>query len=101
MVLGLARSSWAGNLATGGDPAPQRGVYEVKLQADEPIADPLRDVDLRITFIRPDQSKVEVEGFFVGRRTYKARAYCDQFGHWSWSSTSNRRGLDGVRGDST
>ena len=99
MVLGLSRSSWAGNLATGGDAAPQRGVYEVKMQADEPIADPFRDVDLTITFIRPDDSEVEVEGFFVGRQTYKARAYCDQVGHWLWSSTSNRPGLDGVRGD--
>jgi hypothetical protein len=86
------------SLATGDRAAMHRGVYEVTLECMDPMGNPYFDVDLRVTFTRPDGTTATVDGFFDGGRAFKARAYCDVVGQWSWASQSNRRGLDGKSG---
>ncbi len=86
------------NLVRGAARAPHRGVYEVVLEAAGAIADPHGDPELRVTFVRPDRSKAAVDGFFDGEKTFRARAYCDQTGKWTWSSAARAGGLDGRSG---
>jgi hypothetical protein len=78
--------------------ASHRGVYQVTLESSDRIGNPYFDVELRVTFTRPDESRVVVEGFFDGGRTFRARAYCDMPGKWSWVSESNSAALDGKSG---
>ncbi len=87
-----------GALATAGASAWHRGVYEVALESDGEINDPYHGAKLTVTFTRPDGSLVTVDGFFDGDRTFKARAYCDALGQWSWKSASDQAGLDGQSG---
>lgn len=74
--------------------ALHRGVYEIQLVASGDIKNPYFDTSLKVTFIRPDNTSVEVDGFFDGDKVYKARAYCDQVGAWKWRSSSTNRSLN-------
>jgi hypothetical protein len=87
-----------GPLVAGGASAWHRGVYEVALTSDNEIHDPYLGSKLTVTFTRPDGSLVTVDGFYDGGRTFKARAYCDAPGQWSWKSASDQAGLDGKSG---
>jgi hypothetical protein len=87
-----------GPLVTGGTSALHRGVYEVALKSDGEINDPYLGSKLTVTFTRPDGSLVTVDGFYDGGRTFKARAYCDAVGQWSWKSASDQAGLDDKSG---
>jgi hypothetical protein len=88
-------------IATGGDPPSQRGVYEVRLVANELTGNPFFDHAATVTFQRPDGSEVAVDAFFDGAGVWKARAYCDQIGAWAWRSASRTRELDGRGGKFT
>lgn len=86
-----------GIFARGDQAAPHRGVYEVVLMDDENLPNPHAH-SLSVTFTRPDGSTATVDGFYDGGRTYRARAYADQVGTWSWHSEANLPGLDGQAG---
>lgn len=85
-------------LASGVTQASLYGVYQVALQSGDQPGNPYFEVDLSVTFTRPDKSRVEVEGFFDGDGKFKARAYCDMVGQWAWTSKSNVEGLAGKSG---
>ncbi|MHC4518725.1 MAG: apiosidase-like domain-containing protein [Planctomycetota bacterium] len=97
LVLAAAHSS-AAVLTRQGDEAPHRGVYEIDLEAEAGDRNPYFDVDLRVFFIRPDETRVTADGFYDGGRTFKARAYCDTLGVWQWRSISNVPELNGRQG---
>ena len=74
-----------------GPQALHRGVYELTLTAPGLPPNPYADVELRVTFTRPDGTQVGVDGFYDGvtparAAIYKARAYCDTPGTWHWRS---------------
>jgi hypothetical protein len=81
-------------VASGSQAAAHRGVYEVAIEAADPVDDPFGSAPFVVTFTRPDGSSVKVEGFINGDRTWQARAYCDAVGQWSWTSSSTFAGLD-------
>ena len=84
-----------------GDTALHRGAHEVELMAGEECENPWFDVRLQVEYVRPDGSKVMVEGFYDGGRTFKARAYCDTVGEWTYRTSSNVASLDGKEGSFT
>jgi len=84
--------------SSGAAHASHRGVYQVALESSGQLGNPYFDVDLTVTFTRPDKTRVAVEGFFDGGRSFKARAYCDMTGQWTWTSESNVVGLNGKSG---
>lgn len=95
-VLGLIVAFETGAAApssviASGATAPHRGVYEVTLKSDAVVAPPYEDAPT-VTFTRPNGSTVRVDAFFDGtadgRQVFKARAYCDRKGKWSWVSGS-------------
>ena len=85
-------------IAKGEANALHRGVYEIALTASPDFGNPYFDVDFRVIFTRPDDSEVTVGGFFDGEGTFKARAYCDTAGAWSWRSVASNDGLNGQSG---
>jgi len=87
-----------GLFASGAARASHRGVYQVELESSGQLGNPYFDVDLTVTFTRPDKTPVVVEGFFDGGRSFKARAYCDMAGPWTWMSESNVADLHGKSG---
>jgi hypothetical protein len=81
-------------LARGGASASHRGVYEIELQAASLAGrNPYTEINVRVTFTRPDASEATVDAFYDGNDTFKARAYCDTLGEWRWRADSN---VDGV-----
>ncbi len=109
-----AALSWGGqtpsgsggpNIVTGGAATPHRGVHEVEIACETQAAIPRPECALAVAFARPDGSTVTVDGFFDGeadgRLVFKARAYCDQTGPWSWASSSEIPGLNGRAGSFT
>jgi hypothetical protein len=107
--VGLAEASPVApagpNIVGGATVAPLRGVYEISLTANAPIADPYLGADVVVTFTRPDASTVAVDGFYDdvvdGKPVFKARAYCDRPGTWSWACASSIAGLGGQTGSFT
>ena len=85
--------TYSQDIISRGGHASLRGVYEIELLASGEIGNPYFDASLEVTFTRPDKTTVTVDGFFDGDKRYKARAYCDQPGEWSWKSQSSNRGL--------
>jgi len=81
--------------------APLRGAYEVTLTAAPGFTNGFLDNDLRVTFTRADGTQVTVDGFYDGGNTFKARAYLDSPGTWTWSSASANAGLGGKSGSFT
>jgi len=76
---------------------PHYGVFEISLVA-ESQAHPIFDTEFQITFTRPDKTTVTADGFYDNKNTYKARAYADQIGDWTWVSTSNLSELNNKKG---
>jgi hypothetical protein len=85
-------------LVAGPADVPHRGVYEVALEAAADVPDPYLGATVQVTFTRPDGSKATVDAFYDGGRTFKARAYADAVGAWSWASSAQAAGLGGRRG---
>lgn len=83
---------------TNGTTVEQRGCYEALLNMSESVANPFTDVTFTITFTRPNGSTVTVPGFHDGGTSFRARAYVDQVGTWTWRSSSNRASLNGRTG---
>jgi uncharacterized protein DUF4038/uncharacterized protein DUF5060 len=97
LVIGLQSYS-SPNLVRDNHDAPHYGVYETSFKVNSLPDNPFFDVTIKISFIRPDSTKVMVDGFYDGGATYKARAYCDQIGEWRWISKSNHSELDQQQG---
>jgi len=85
-------------LAKGGERALHCGACEIELAASPGSGDPFFDVEVRAVFTRPDGSEVAGDGFFDGEGTFRARAYCDAVGRWSWRSVSNNSDLNDQSG---
>jgi hypothetical protein len=81
--------------------AQQRGVWELVLKAQPRTAVRSRTCDLRVTFQRPDGSAVAVDGFHDGEGVFRARAYCNAVGTWSWRTASRFTPLAGKTGSFT
>lgn len=81
-----------------GETALHRGVYEIELRAEEDYGNPHFEVSFRVAFTRPDESTVVADGFYDGDKIFKARAYCDTVGRWSYRTMSNLESLDGRTG---
>lgn len=88
------------NLTQNTDHVPHYGVFEVVYNASEQPT-PIFDTNFSITFTRPNGTTVTTEGFYDGNNTYKARAYADQLGTWTWSSASNLANLNDQSGQFT
>jgi prepilin-type processing-associated H-X9-DG protein len=82
VVVACVSTVWGERVIGHGETASHRGVYEITFRAEEDHGNPYFDAALRVEFTRPDKSKVVVEGFYDGERTFKARAYCDTTGTW-------------------
>jgi hypothetical protein len=85
-------------VSRGRDDVLQRGVYEIVLTASPGRGNPYFDAALRVTLTRPDSSQVTVDGFYDGGLSFKARAYCDSVGRWSWRSAAANPSLAGKSG---
>ena len=96
--FGAVSSSSADVLVRAGEAVPHRGVCEIVLEAPLTGRNPYFDVDLRVLFVRPDETRVTVDGFYDGNETFSARAYGDTLGRWRWRSVSNVTELDGKAG---
>jgi len=94
-----ARPAESGGAISTGEQAVLRGMYEISLETPLNGRNPYFDVDLKVLFVRPDQTQVTVDGFYDGGATFKARAYCDRTGLWRWHATSNVPKLDGRSGE--
>lgn len=84
----------AQNMIGGEQNAPNRGVYEISLKASKLSVNPYAEQLLKVTFTRPDSSRVTVDGFYDGDNIFKARAYCDMTGEWKWRSISENESLN-------
>ncbi len=93
-ALNVLISAHADNLVRNPSDVPHRGVFEISLTTTQAVENPYFDVDVRVIFVRPDETRVTVDGFYDGNNTYKARAYCDTIGEWKWSSVSNLDNLN-------
>jgi len=94
-LFALIMSLWSNQTSLAGTTTyPHRGFYELSLKTTQTALNPYFDVEIQIVFERPDGSKVSVDGFYDGRGTFKARAYCDTVGQWRWKSSSNVDDLD-------
>ncbi|MHC4352692.1 MAG: apiosidase-like domain-containing protein [Planctomycetota bacterium] len=90
IFLASVVSLWLGDECFAGQTAyPHRGFYELSLKTGQTSLNPYTDVELQVTFKRPDGSQVTVDGFYDGGGIFKARAYCDAVGKWRWTSSSN------------
>jgi len=98
LLMALRAGHAATNLVSNGDEAPHRGVYQVALGASGAFGNPYFDVVFQVTFTRPNESQVTVDGFYDGGKAFKARAYCDTVGEWKWHSASSNAGLNGKSG---
>jgi len=102
--MGLALVLWSPQamaqsyLVSGTAEAPLRGAYEITLNATSGITNGFLQNDLQVTFTRGDGTQVTTNGFYDGGNTFKARAYLDSVGDWSWTSNSSLSGLNGGSG---
>jgi hypothetical protein len=101
VLVACVSPAWGEQVIGRGETASHRGVYEIALRAEEDYGNPYFDAALRVEFTRPDKSKVLVDGFYDGERTFKARAYCDTTGTWTYRTKSSLRSLDGRTGSFT
>ncbi len=98
VCLGLSQAVFALEVICQGKEAPHRGVYELQLQAEKEISNPYFDVSFQVQFTRPDQTKVTVDGFYDGEKMFKARAYCDTLGTWTYRTLSTIESLNHQKG---
>ena len=87
-----------GVISTDTQLALHRGVYEVVLQPGLPATSSAVDLQVRVSFRRPDGQVTEVDAFLDADKQLRARAYCDERGNWTWTSQSPIRDLDGQSG---
>ena len=72
--------------------------HEVELHARHPRSDPFWDVDVRLTLTAPDGAQRQVDAFWDGGQTWRARFKPDQPGRWRWQSSSSDATDEGLAG---
>ena len=98
VCLGVPHLGFGLEVIHRGETALYRCVYELEFQAEDDFTNPYFDVRLQVQFTRPDQSQVIVDGFYDGVNLFKARAYCDTLGKWSYRTQSNLESLNNKKG---
>ncbi len=90
---------------TASDSARQWEMYEIVLHGTSNPANPFTDVSLQARVTAPDGRTLTVDGFYDGDgrggqdgTVWKIRLSPDQVGTWTWVTSSNDPGLDGVAG---
>ncbi len=71
------------------DRVPVHGVFEATLTAQAKLADPFRDLELKVTFESPSGASTEVDGFWDGERTWRVRFSPSEIGSWTWGTRSD------------
>jgi hypothetical protein len=74
------------------------GVYEAELRPGSHSGNPFFEIRATVTFTRPDGSTATADAFYDGNGIWKARAYCDQAGRWTWHSKAKAISLNGISG---
>ena len=97
-VMGSLAHATASNrgAAAAEDPPRQcnlHGMYEIALNNRSEVPSVWLGLELSVNFTRPDGSSVLVPGYYDGRSTFRARAYCDMPGSWTWMSAAPHSGL--------
>jgi len=85
-------------LTSGDQPASRFGTHEILLACHSAFGNPYTDTTATVTFRRPDGSEATVDCFYDGGDVFKARAYCDAAGTWTWKSSSEHADLDNRSG---
>ena len=85
LAVGLALWVSIVAAAQGPDSVGRFETFEVAVDNLREYADPYRDVSLRARFDSPAGGAVEVDGFFAGGRTWKARFRPSENGRWRYS----------------
>jgi hypothetical protein len=85
-VLGLALLiSLSGAGAAGAESIGRSEIFEVTVENLRSYADPYRDVSLRARLESPAGRALEIDGFFAGERTWKARFRPSENGRWRYA----------------
>jgi hypothetical protein len=71
--------------------------FETAVTKSADYADPYRDVDLLVTYTRPDGTTVDFWGFYDGGETWRIRFMPDQLGTWRYAARFSD-GTPGVSG---
>ncbi len=89
----------AANFTRGTTNAVLRGVHEIVLEGNGGVSNPF-NTPASVTFTPPSGAanvKV-VKAFYDGGNTWRARAYINEVGAWTWSSVSSDAGLNNHSG---
>ncbi len=86
-------------MARAGETVERWGIFELALDGPDE-GNPFLDVRLGATFSKGAR-KVKVGGFYDGEGVYRLRFSPDEPGRWRYVTTSNRRELDGRKGELT
>jgi len=76
------------------------GRFEGRLENTRTYRDPYQDVELRLSYTRPDGSRIEFWGFYDGGSTWRFRCLPDQLGQWGYKATFSD-GTPGAEGTFT
>ena len=89
--------AWAQDVSS--DEVERWGCFELSLEGPKG-GNPFVDVKLSARFERAGR-RFEPEGFYDGDGVWRVRFMPDELGRWSYTTRSNRKELDGVRGTFT
>jgi Domain of unknown function (DUF5605)/Domain of unknown function (DUF5060)/Protein of unknown function (DUF4038) len=95
IICGMLIMASTGAMA-GAAVVPQWGIFELALKGPA-VGNPFVDVKLAGKFSSGGQS-LSVDGFYDGDGIYRIRFMPTVQGHWEYVTSSNGKGLDGVRG---
>jgi len=98
LVILLGSQTPAQVVAIGNQLAPWRGIYEVVLTSKQRLVQPFQPRLAQVTFTLPNQTEVTVDAFYDGGSVFKARAYCEHPGNWTWRCHSQDKSLNGRQG---
>ncbi|MCZ2150121.1 MAG: DUF5060 domain-containing protein [Bryobacterales bacterium] len=87
-----ASAAVAKNFTRGASTARQFGVHEIKLR-QQPGADNPFAVTTTVKFTAPSGRETEVNAFYDGGRTWRARVYVSESGQWRWQSSTGQSGV--------
>ncbi|OFX30304.1 MAG: hypothetical protein A2W90_14375 [Bacteroidetes bacterium GWF2_42_66] len=88
-----------GNFSSGNETARKFGVHEITLQTNKVAANPF-GVGCRVVFYAPSGKQWQINAFYDGGATWRARVYVNEAGDWTWKSVCKENsGLDKLKGD--
>jgi hypothetical protein len=88
-------------VADGNQPTPLRGVYEVVLTSKQTPTHPFEPGLAQVIFAPPGGKDIIVDAFYDGASVFRARAYCEHAGDWTWRCSSQDTFLNGKHGTFT